>query len=132
MTLPFFLKFYSHSSLKCRVLPMICDASLMSAAKNKKKREFPFCGFLRGICVHAHTVYEPVFTLYQSISTCEQHCSVRRSVAALWLSVTSASMEQCSSVAVQTNVYPTESSRQIKPAAPSQAKKSQLKRANHK
>ncbi len=90
---------------------MICYVPLMSAAKKKSSSSLSSesCGFLREcacVCVHALSVYEPVFVLYQSISICEQHCSVGRSVAALWLSITSAPVKQiCSSVAVQTNVY---------------------------
>lgn len=92
---------------------MICDVPFMSAAKEVSllslQTMVAFC-----VCVCVSMQYMSLF-----LSRIKRYvsCSVRRSVAAIWLSVTSASVERCSSAAVQTNVYPLESSRQIKPAA---------------
>lgn len=90
--------------------------------------------FLReSVCVHAHAVHELVFVLHQSLCTCEQRCSVRSRVAAIWLGVTSASVRQiCSSAAGQTAVYPPESSRQSGQQLQSQPNKSQAKEGTNR
>lgn len=62
---------------------MIHDVPLMRAATKKASEDR---GFLResvSPCVSMHLQYVPVFVSFQSISICELHCSVGRSVAAL-------------------------------------------------
>lgn len=102
-----------HISLRSRVLPMICDVPLMSSAKEVSLLSLQtMVAFCACVCVSMQYMSLFLSRIIRYVS-----CSVRRSVAAIWLSVTSASVERCSSAAVQTNVYPPESSRQIKPAA---------------
>lgn len=92
---------YSHLLIKFKILPMMSYVSLMSAAK-RKSNSLSLSPLPKALafwlnlytCVFMHKQHISLFfVLYQSMSICEQHCSVCSRVAALLLSVTSASVK---------------------------------------
>lgn len=118
------------------LLYMICLWWVQQKKKKEKKKTLLFrrmwLSKRLSFCVCLCT-YSTVLVMYQSISTCEQY-SVMHTVAALWLSVTSASPRQiCSSRVARASVYQQIHRGESNQPLQSEPNKSKLKEGtNHK